>query len=49
MTMNKFAKVGYFMIKLLTEHEIDQSVAVNHKFGSYQILDRCTETRIVLN
>lgn len=26
MTMNKFAKVGYFMIKLLTEHEIDQSV-----------------------
>jgi 20S proteasome alpha/beta subunit len=26
MTMNQFAKVGYFMIKLLTEHEIDQSV-----------------------
>jgi hypothetical protein len=26
MTMNKFAKVGYFMIKLLTEHEIDQAV-----------------------
>ena len=26
MTMNKFAKVGYFMIKLFIEHEIDQSV-----------------------
>ncbi|MFZ0511137.1 MAG: hypothetical protein WAM14_05990 [Candidatus Nitrosopolaris sp.] len=25
-TMNKFAKIGYFMIKLLTEYEIDQTV-----------------------
>ena len=24
-TMNKFAKIGYFMIKLMTEHEIDQT------------------------